>query len=156
MKMRRNQLLIFSRWCQVMLRFEKGMYDNPDQDLNKSLVGPGREVPIAEATRTDRNAPGLRQQDPHRRRRRAYYHNYMMGQLFACQVHQAICPRRAEGEDPKTISYVGRKDVGEFMKQRVFAPGRTMSWDELTKFATGERLNPRAFAADFGGEKAAR
>ncbi len=22
-KMRRNQLLIFSRWCQVMLRFEK-------------------------------------------------------------------------------------------------------------------------------------
>ena len=31
----RYQLLIFSRWCQVMLRFEKGMYENPDQDLNK-------------------------------------------------------------------------------------------------------------------------
>ena len=35
MKMRRNQLLIFSRWCQVMLRFEKGMYADPQQDLNK-------------------------------------------------------------------------------------------------------------------------
>jgi len=34
-KTQRNQLLIFSRWCQVMLRFEKGMYDNPEQDLNK-------------------------------------------------------------------------------------------------------------------------
>src|SRR5207244_2581426 len=34
-KMRRNQLLIFSRWCQVMLRFEKELYGNPDQDLNK-------------------------------------------------------------------------------------------------------------------------
>jgi len=33
-KMRRNQLLIFSRWCQVMLRFEKAMYENPGQDLN--------------------------------------------------------------------------------------------------------------------------
>ena len=33
--MLRYQLLIFSRWCQVMLRFEKGMYENPDQDLNK-------------------------------------------------------------------------------------------------------------------------
>ena len=29
------RLLIFSRWCQVMLRFEKSMYENPDQDLNK-------------------------------------------------------------------------------------------------------------------------
>jgi len=34
-KMQRNQLLIFSRWCQVMLRFEKGMYENPDQDLSE-------------------------------------------------------------------------------------------------------------------------
>ena len=34
-KMSRYQLLIFSRWCQVMLRFEKGMYENPEQDLNK-------------------------------------------------------------------------------------------------------------------------
>ncbi|MCE9531837.1 MAG: M2 family metallopeptidase, partial [Planctomycetes bacterium] len=29
-KVQRNQLLIFSRWCQVMLRFEKAMYENPD------------------------------------------------------------------------------------------------------------------------------
>ncbi len=34
-KMSRYQLLIFSRWCQVMLRFEKGMYEDPTQDLNK-------------------------------------------------------------------------------------------------------------------------
>jgi peptidyl-dipeptidase A len=34
-KTQRNQLLIFSRWCQVMLRFEKAMYENPAQDLNK-------------------------------------------------------------------------------------------------------------------------
>src|SRR5439155_11015683 len=31
----RYRLLIFSRWCQVMLRFEKAMYEKPDQDLNK-------------------------------------------------------------------------------------------------------------------------
>ncbi|MFM7338612.1 MAG: peptidase M3, partial [Bacteroidota bacterium] len=30
----KHRLLIFSRWCQVMLRFEKAMYENPDQDLN--------------------------------------------------------------------------------------------------------------------------
>ena len=29
--LQRNELLIFSRWCQVMLRFEKSMYENPDR-----------------------------------------------------------------------------------------------------------------------------
>ena len=26
--------LIFSRWCQVMLHFERAMYGDPEQDLN--------------------------------------------------------------------------------------------------------------------------
>jgi peptidyl-dipeptidase A len=30
----RLQQLVFSRWAQVMYRFEKSMYENPDQDLN--------------------------------------------------------------------------------------------------------------------------
>ncbi len=30
----RLQQLVFSRWSQVMYRFEKSMYENPDQDLN--------------------------------------------------------------------------------------------------------------------------
>ena len=35
------------------------------------------------------------------------------------------------------------------MKKKVFAPGRSLSWDELTKHATGAPLNAKAFAADF-------
>ena len=31
----RLQQLVFSRWAQVMYRFEKSMYENPDQDLNQ-------------------------------------------------------------------------------------------------------------------------
>ena len=31
----RMHALIFCRWTQVMMRFEKAMYENPDQDLNK-------------------------------------------------------------------------------------------------------------------------
>jgi peptidyl-dipeptidase A len=38
------------------------------------------------------------------------------------------------------------------MKKRVFAPGRTLSWNALTKHATGEVLNAKAFAADFKGK----
>jgi peptidyl-dipeptidase A len=40
------------------------------------------------------------------------------------------------------------------MKKRVFGPGRTLSWNELTKFATGKELNAEAFAADFKSKNA--
>src|SRR5262249_18581881 len=76
----RYQLLIFSRWCQVMLRFEKGMYEDPEQDLNKlwwDLVEkyqglrrpPGRNAPDYGSKVHIVSAP-------------VYYHNYMMGELF--------------------------------------------------------------------------
>ena len=148
-KMLRNQLLIFSRWCQVMLRFEKELYANPNQDLNKlwwDLVEKYQLVKRPEG----RSAPDYASKI-HIVVSPAYYHNYMMGQLFASQVHHAIA-RKVLKTAPGQALYVGQTRVGEFMKKRVFAPGRTMPWNGLTKFATGEELNPKAFAADFRGE----
>jgi peptidyl-dipeptidase A len=78
-----------------------------------------------------------------------YYHNYQMGQLFASQVHHAIAREVYHGADPKLVIYIGNPAVGEFMKKKVFEPGRTLAWNELTKFATGEPLNAKAFAEDF-------
>jgi peptidyl-dipeptidase A len=149
-KVRQNQLLIFSRWCQVMLRFEKSMYENPGQDLNKlwwDLVEkfqalkrpPGRNAPDYGSKIHICSAP-------------VYYHNYMMGQLFASQVHATIAKEVYGGADPRTVTYVGEPKVGEFMKKRVFEPGKSLDWRGLTKFATGSELSPRAFAADFGGK----
>jgi peptidyl-dipeptidase A len=149
-KMRRAQLLIFSRWCQVMLRFEKSMYENPDQDLNKlwwDLVEkyqglrrpPGRNAPDYASKIHIVSAP-------------VYYHNYMMGELFASQVHHAIARDVMQGADPDTVVYVGNKAVGAFMRERVFGPGRTLPWNELTRHATGAGLNAEAFAKDFRGK----
>jgi len=150
-KVRQNQLLIFSRWCQVMLRFEKAMYENPGQDLNKlwwdlvekyqGLKRPaGRSAPDYASKIHICSAP-------------VYYHNYMMGQLFASQVHATIAKEVYGGADPKSITYVNEMKVGEFMKKRVFEPGKTLDWRGLTKFATGTELSPGAFAADFGTKK---
>ena len=66
----------------------------------------------------------------------------MMGQLFASQVHHAIA-RDVYGGDPRTVIYVGNKAVGDFMRKRVFEPGRTVGWNELTQHATGERSDPQ-------------
>jgi peptidyl-dipeptidase A len=149
-KVQRNQLLIFSRWCQVMLRFEKAMYENPDQDLNKlwwDLVEKYQGLTRPEG----RNAPDYGSKI-HIVTAPVYYHNYMMGQLFASQVHHAICREVYGGANPSTVIYIGDKKVGDFMKKKVFEPGRSLDWRGLTKFATGEELNPKAFAADFKSE----
>jgi peptidyl-dipeptidase A len=146
-KMLRNQLLIFSRWCQVMLRFEKGMYENPDQDLN------GLWWDLVEKYQMVRRPPNRSAPDYaskiHIAVTPVYYHNYMMGELFASQVHHAICRDVMNGADPATVTYVNNKAVGDFMKRRVFEPGRTLKWNELTRHATGAELSPKAFAEDF-------
>ena len=78
----------------------------------------------------------------------AYYHNYMMGEMFAAQVHRAIAKQVLGGADPATAIYAGNPAAGQFMKDRVFGPGRSLSWDDLTRHATGVPLGPKALAAE--------
>lgn len=145
-KLRRDKLLVFSRFCQVMFRFERELYRDPDQDLNRlwwdlveqyqGLKRPdGRDLPDYASQLHIATAP-------------AYFHNYLLGELFACQVQHAIVREVLHAGDPQTASYVGRPEVGEFLRRRVFAPGRSLNWNALTHFATGEDLNVAAFARD--------
>jgi peptidyl-dipeptidase A len=130
-----------------MLRFEKGMYEDPDQDLSGLWWGLVQKYQMVRPPER-RRAPDYASKI-HIVSAPVYYHNYMMGELFASQVHHAIAREVYKGADPAAVIYVGNKDVGEFMRKKVFAPGRTLGWDELTKHATGETLNPKAFAEDF-------
>jgi peptidyl-dipeptidase A len=72
----------------------------------------------------------------------------MMGQLFASQVHHAITRDVVHGGDPRTVIYVDNPAVGRFLREKVFGPASTMYWNALTKNATGEDLNAKAFAED--------
>ena len=149
-RMARAKLLVFSRWAQVMFRFEKDLYADPDQDLNSlwwNLVEryqlvhrpDGRQAPDYASKIHIVSAP-------------AYYHNYLMGELFANQVLHAIARDVLNGVDPAKASFVGNKEVGDFLKARIFTPGRSLDWNGLTKHATGEPLNAKAFAAEIGRE----
>lgn len=143
--MRRRALLIFAAWSQVMVRFEAAMYQNPDQDLNRlwwNLVEKYQRIKRP----AGRNAPDYASKI-HICTNPCYYHNYTMGQLFASQLHATIS-REVLKTDPATALYNHRKDVGEFLKKRVFAPGASMRWPEFVRFATGEALSAKAFAAE--------
>lgn len=149
-KMQRAKLLVFSRWCQVMFRFEKALYNNPDQDLNTlwwDIVERYQMVHRPEG----RNAPDYASKI-HVVSAPAYYHNYLLGQLFADQVLHAISRNALNGVAPSKANFVGKTAVGDFLKARVFTPGRSLDWNALTRHATGEDLNAKAFAAEIGRE----
>jgi peptidyl-dipeptidase A len=146
LRMRRNRLLIFSRWCQTMLRFEQELYGNPDQDLNKlwwDLVEKYQGMTRPEG----RNAPDYASKI-HIVSAPCYYHNYQMGELFACQVHYAMMKDLQPQAVPRDAFYADDKRVGDWMRAKVFSQGKLRPWNDLTKFATGAELNAKAFAVD--------
>jgi peptidyl-dipeptidase A len=149
-RMARAKLLVFSRWAQVMFRFEKALYDNPDQNLNTvwwDLVERYQLVHRPDGRQAADFASKI-----HIVSAPAYYHNYLMGELFANQVLHAIARDVLNGVDPARASFVGNKAVGDFLKARIFTPGRSLDWNGLTKHATGETLNAKAFASAISGE----
>ena len=144
------EALVFSRWAQVMVRFERGLYGNPDQDLGALWNGLKQQyqgiTPAEGRTAPDYAAKIHIVVAP------VYYHNYQLGALFASQVHRYVAKRVLGGVDPRRASYVGHPEVGAYFKEKIFAPGMRMKWDALVRAATGEALSPAGFAADFIGE----
>src|SRR2546423_8955483 len=105
--MRKNNLHIFALCCLGMLRFEKALYQDPERDLNKlwwDLVERYQGLRRPEG----RNAPDYASKI-HIVSAPAYYHNYMMGQLFASQVHHTIARDVLSGADPSKANYIGNK-----------------------------------------------
>ncbi len=138
--------LIFSRWCQVMLYFERAMYGDPEQDLNKlwwDLVERYQGVRRPE----DRDAPDYASKI-HFVVAPVYYHNYMMGELLASQIHHAIA-RETGSDDPASAVYAGDERAGAFLREKVFGPGKSLGWNALIEYATGEPLTAKYYAGDF-------
>ncbi len=142
----RLEQLVFSRWVQVMYRFEKAMYENPLQDLNSlwwSLAEKYQMIKKPEG----RNSPDWAAKI-HVALYPAYYHNYMLGELLASQLNSYIC-RKVIGTEKLTHSFCGIKNVGSYLKHLVFSPGSVYKWDEMIFKATGEKLTPAYYAEQF-------
>ncbi|QDV89392.1 Peptidase family M3 [Phycisphaerae bacterium RAS2] len=143
----RREKLIFARWAQVMMRFEHGMYNDPDQDLGKlwwSLKAKYQMLrPPEKIGRPDYAAKIHIVTAP------VYYHSYMMGDLFGCQVHHHIATKALGLDNPAKTCFAGRKEAGDYLKKNIFGPGNLYSWNDLTRQATGEPLTAKYFAAQF-------
>lgn len=138
--------LIFSRWVQVIYRFEKAMYANPDQDLNMlwwNLVEKYQQLKRPEGELKADWAAKI-----HIALYPAYYHNYMLGELLASQLYFYIKDKVLKLEEPET-SFNNQSDVGEYLKNLFFAPGALYRWDKLIEKSTGEKLSAKFYAQQF-------
>ncbi len=138
------ELLQFSRFTQVMFRFERAMYANPDHDLNRTWWDLVEEY---QALRRPPGRDGSEYADYaskiHIATLPVYYHNFMLGQLFAAQLHEAIAS--LIGAQPNEVTFVARREIGEFLLSKVFAPGRSVRHDIFVEDATGAKLSVNAF-----------
>lgn len=139
--------LVFSRWVQVVYRFEKSMYENPDQDLNKlwwNLVSKYQMLKKPEG----RNQPDWASKI-HIATYPCYYHNYLLGEIMASQVHYFICEHILKTHNFKTEDYFNDPQVGTYLKNKIFRPGDRYYWNEMIERATNEKLTAKYYAKQF-------
>ena len=136
--------LVFSRWSQVMFRFEKTMYEDPDQDLNTLWWNMIEKFQLLKKP-AGRNAPDWASKI-HIATAPCYYHNYLMGQLLGAQLNHRICTNILKTDKILESAYGPSKEVGAYLKENVFAPGRKYPWWEMIKRATEEELTAKYYA----------
>ncbi|MDQ1350007.1 MAG: peptidyl-dipeptidase [Acidobacteriota bacterium] len=155
LEQRQREQLIFTRWTLVMFHFEKTLYEKQEnasqrlRDLNElwwemaarfQLLKPptGRDVRL----HADWAAK------PHFTIAPVYYHNYMLGELFAAQLRAALVKLVKYNGSAASLDYNKHKEFGVFFKEKIFKPGMAKPWPEFVKNATGEFLSTRYFAKE--------
>jgi peptidyl-dipeptidase A len=143
----RLQQLVFSRWSQVMFRFEKSMYANPDQDLNKLWWDLVEKYQLLKRPQGRNSADWASK--IHIASYPCYYHNYQLGELLASQLQAYINTHILKTGEYDLVSLTGNPAVGEYLLKNVFQPGARYPWNEMIRRATGEELTAKYYAGQF-------
>ncbi|WP_223702407.1 M2 family metallopeptidase [Sutcliffiella deserti] len=135
----RKQMLISARWIMTFAFFERELYKNPDQDLNSLWWKIVQDVQFV--------TPPENQNYPHWAAKihftlvPVYYQNYLLGELTTSQLERYI--KENISDDLFT------EKVGEYLVNEFFLPGARDHWNTKIEKATGEKLNPKHFVAQF-------
>jgi len=139
--------VLFTRWAMVMYDFEKQLYADPDQDLNNLWWD------LVERYQLIKRPPGPADagwaSKLHFTTAPCYYHNYMLGELLASQLHHHIVHDVSKLDSDNNVSYVGDKTLGDYLRLEVLGPGARYHWSDMIERATGEPLTPKYFVEQF-------
>ncbi len=139
-------LLIFCQWSLVMVNFERELYRNPDQDLNKLWWD------LVEKYQKVNRIPGRDKADwaakIHFTSSPVYYHNYMLGNLLVSQMMHHVAEKILKEKDVSKVTFIGQPEVGKYFREQVFGLGKKLRWDYMVIESTGEPLTAKYFAKD--------
>jgi peptidyl-dipeptidase A len=134
---RAAELLVFTRWVLVMTNFERALYADPESDLDTiwwELVSRHQRVTPPD----ERHAPDWAAKI-HIAVAPVYYHTYLYGAIVALQLTASL--EQAAG------GIVDRPEAGAILREKLFAPGQSVRWDELVTQASGTPLSVESLAS---------
>lgn len=142
----RASLLVAARWELVMCHFERALYRDPEQDLNQLWWD------LVERLQLVRRPDGRDEPDwaakIHLSVAPVYYHNYLLGEMTASQLQAHLLDEVLGGGEDVWERYVASPQVGEHLKERLYATGASLDWRATIERATGRPLEPDAFVAE--------
>jgi len=137
----KRRQLIFSRWVLVMTEFESKLYSNPSQDLNQlwwTLVEKHQKItPPKERSGSFDWACKY-----HIGLAPVYYFSYLLGEMFASAIQESLSKECGD-------SGLSNEKTGQFLQEKLFAPGNKMPWNELVSHVTGKPLAGDAWVKEF-------
>lgn len=144
-KQLRLSKFVFSRWAQVVYRFERELYANPEQDLNKLWWDLVQNYQMVNKP-LDRNEPDWASKT-HIVSMPCTYHNYILGELYASQI--CFFMKSEIFKSDNKIDFTDNKAIGEFLIGNILKYGATYNWNDLIKKSTKESLSPDYFSTQF-------
>jgi len=135
----RRGLHVFVAWVQVMARFERAFYADPDRDLAThwwDLVERYQQVARPAGPRPHDWAAKV-----HLANAPVYYHNYLLGEVAASQL-EAMLTAETGAASPAAAP----RAAGALLRERFTRHGARLRWDDLVEQATGEPLTTRHLA----------
>jgi peptidyl-dipeptidase A len=133
---RAAELLVFTRWVLVMTNFERALYADPESDLDAiwwELVSRHQRVTPPDGRRAPDWAAKI-----HIAVAPVYYHTYLYGAIVGLQLAAAL--------DDAVGGIVDRPEAGAILREKLFAPGQSVRWDELVERASGAPLSVESLA----------
>lgn len=150
-KMYKNYLtmskLVFARWAQVMYHFEKNLYENPEQNLNELWWNLVKQYQGLKKPGGWENPDWISKS--HLIAKPCTYHNYILGELLACQIYHYINNEVLKEQGGCSVKCLNQPVVGEYFVNRIFRFGRVYPWEELILKSTGESLNVDYYQQQF-------
>lgn len=137
-----NQI-IFARWVMVMFRFEKALYEDPEQDLN-TLWWDLHQKYLLINKPENRNKPDWTTKI-HIATSPCYYHNYLLGEIFSAQLNNYLHQNILNSSDLWNNVLINKQEIGQYLINNLFRFGSSLHWKDVVKKSTGEELNTKYY-----------